>query len=119
MLTVGGATPMAAAIPLMSAPVRVTAATKQDLRLAVNVAQFNQLEFLINIYEGTDVACKIITGMQTETYDGWQDLGLFTATLDANSSERKTMTNPLAYILWQVTSSGNATFFITGVARQT
>ncbi len=110
---------MAAMIPLMSAPVQVTAATKQDLRLAVNVSQYNQLDLLLNVYQGTDVAVKILTGMQTDSEDGWQELGAFAATLDAGNSEKKSMTNPLAFIRWQVTSSGTATIFITGVARLT
>ena len=110
---------MGAIIPLMSAPVRVTAATKQELRLAVPVSQYNQLDFLLNIYEGTNVAVKIITGMQTQSEDGWQDLGSFSATLDATNSEKQSFSNPLAFIRWHVTSSGNATFLITGVARLT
>lgn len=110
---------MAAVIPLMSAPVRVTGNSTQDLRLAVNVSQFNQLEFLLNVYEGTDVAVKIITGMQSDTADGWQDLVSFTTTLDAGNSEKKSASNPLAFIRYQVTNAGTYTIFITGIARLT
>lgn len=105
-------------VPLMSAPVRLTATGKQELRLAANVSQYNQLDLVLNIYEGTDVVVRILTGMQTETEDGWQVLDTF-ATTSATFSTKKSFTNPLAFIRWEVTTGGNKTFLITGVARMT
>lgn len=109
---------MAAVIQLMSSPVRVTAATTQDLRLSTPVLQFNELQLLLQVFEGSSVAVTIITGTQTDTEDGWVTLDTFTSTTAPNST-MKTFTSPLPYIRWKVTSSGNATIMVSGVGRTT
>lgn len=107
---------MAAPIALMSSPVRVTTATTQDLRLSTDVLQFNELQLLLQVFEGTSVGVSIITGNQVDTEDGWVTLDSFASAV-APSSAMKTFTNPLRYIRWKVTSSGNATVLVSGVGR--
>jgi len=52
---------MAGILNLTNGPVRVTAAVKQDLRLAVDAESFDELDLALTVYEGTSVAAKIIT----------------------------------------------------------
>ena len=62
---------MAGLVQMMSAPVRIGVQNElQDLRLAVNVAQYDTLDLLLNVYEGSNVAIQIWTGMQVESDEG-------------------------------------------------
>ena len=101
---------------LTDKPVRVTAAQKQDLRLAVDVGAVDELDLLLTVHEGSSVSVKVITGMQLETDTGWVTLATFSA-LSATDSEKQNLVNLLRYIRWEVTSSGDATFMLSGMAR--
>jgi hypothetical protein len=112
---------MAGLVQMMSAPVRIGVQNElQDLRLAVNVAQYDTLDLLLNVYEGSNVAIQIWTGMQVESDEGWVLLGsAFPTVTTAPGSKLATFTNPLAFIRWKMTNTGNTTFMITGIGRQT
>ena len=102
---------------LTDKPVRVTSAQKQELRLAVDVGAVDEMDLLLTVHEGSSVSVKVITGMQIENGDvGWVDVASFTA-LSATQSEKKNLVNLLRYVRWEVTSSGNATFMLSGMAR--
>jgi hypothetical protein len=97
-------------------PVRVSAAQKQELRLAVDIGAVDELDVLLTVHEGSSVGVKVITGMQLESETGWVDVVAFTA-LSATQSEKKNLVNLLRYVRWEVTSSGDATFMLSGMAR--
>ena len=101
---------------LTDKPVRVTAAQKQNLRLAVDVGAVDEIDLLLTVHEGSSVSVKVITGMQLDDEVGWVDVASFSA-LSATQSEKKNLVNLLRYIRWEVTSSGNATFMLSGMAR--
>jgi hypothetical protein len=102
---------------LTDKPVRVTAAQTQDLRLAVDVGAVDELDVLLTVLEGTSVSVKLICGMALDDDSlGWVDLVSFSA-LNATQSEKKNVTGLLRYVRWEVTSSGNATFMLSGMAR--
>lgn len=100
-------------------PVRVTANVAQDLRLALEVGDFHELDVSYRLIEGnSSVSVKLETGMQTDSTDGWVDLGsAFTGT-GAPYATKQTITNPLRFIRWNCTNFGaNATFFIQIIGR--
>ena len=106
-------------IYLTEKPVRITAAGKQDLRLAVDVGNVDEADLLLVLYEGTDVDVKVTTGMQLDTDVGWVTLVTFTR-LSAVNSEKKHLVEMLRYIRWEITFGGastNATFMLSGIAR--
>ena len=112
------AIPMATIVKLTNGPVRVTAAGKQDLRLAVDLQAFDEVDFAFTVYEGSSVAGKIITSMNADDdVEGWVDAGAFAAT-SATGTDKENFKNLLRYVRWEITSSGNATFSITGMARR-
>ena len=103
-------------LALMEAPIRVTAADKQPLRLAVDVSAYGVVDLLLTVYEGSNVAVRVLTGTQTQTEDNWIALEGFPA-LNAGQSSQKTYSGFLKYARWEVTSSGNATFLVRGICR--
>jgi hypothetical protein len=103
-------------IVITDKPVRVTAATKQDLRLCFDASPFDYVQLELIVSEGTSVAVKMTTNMQNESENGWLDVAIFSpATAPSVSLQR--FANLLRYLRWEVTSSGNATFVIRGVGR--
>jgi len=106
-------------IYLTDKPVRIIAAAKQDLRLAVDVGNVDEIDLLLVLYEGTEVDVKVTTGMQLDTDVGWVTLVTFTR-LTAVNAEKKHLADMLRYIRWEVTfgsASTIATFMLSGIAR--
>ncbi len=112
---------MATVIMLTREPVRLTATGAQDLRLAPEVGDFHELDVSYRLLEGASGASlKLETGMSTDSTDGWVDLGsAFTGTA-APYATKQTITNPLRYVRWNVTTLGGGsavTFFIQLIGR--
>jgi hypothetical protein len=104
-------------IYLTDEPVRVTGPNvKQDLRLAIDVGAFDQLDLGLVVYEGTDVSLRILTGMQVESDLGWLTADTFALT-QQNGGDKMSVTGLLRYVRWELVSSGTATFMIAGIAR--
>src|SRR5262245_36556796 len=108
---------MADEIQITDKPVRVTAATKQDMRVCFDAAAYDEVDLCLYVTEGTSVAVKMITNMQNQVENGWVDVASFTATT-APAGTKQNFKNFLRYIRWEVTSAGNATFTIRGVGRR-
>ncbi len=109
---------MATIMNLTNGPVRVTAATKQDIRLSTDAHAFDEVDVALTVYEGTSVAAKLITSMNADDdVEGWVDAGSFSAT-SATGTNKLNVKNFLRYLRWEITSSGNATFAISGMARR-
>jgi len=112
---------MASVVYLTTEPVRVTAATVQSLRLALDVSAFDELDLILTVYEGTSVVCKIVTAMQNEDdVQGWLNANGASpfGSVSAGASGKANFQNFLKYVRWEVTSSGNATFMISGIGRR-
>jgi hypothetical protein len=108
---------MSMIVQLMSEPVSAAANEAQDLRLAGDVGGYDEIVLLLQVYVASvPVTVTIQTGMQTDSEDGWVDLGTF-ASHSAGDTEKKTFTGALRYIRWETDAA--ATFLITGVARRT
>ena len=98
---------------------------KQALSQALEVLDYDEGEFLAGVVglTGTSPSAtvEIITGMQTESEDGWQQAAVFTAMNSPNMWEKKTVKGLLKYIRWKVTVGGTsptATFVLSGVLRR-
>ncbi len=112
---------MATIFMLTKEPVRVTATGGQDLRLAQEVGDFHELDVSYRLLEGSGtVSLKLETGMQTDSTDGWVDLGsAFTGTA-APYATKQTITNPLRFVRWNLTNLGGGagvTFLIQIIGR--
>jgi len=108
---------MAHVVEVTDGPVRVTAASKQPLRLAVDVSGFDELDLNFVVFEGTNVASRIITSMDLDDDSiGWVIVDSFITT-SATGTSRRNFGGLLRYIRWEITSSGTAGFLISGVGR--
>ncbi len=114
-------------IGVASDPVRVSAVGAQDLRLALDVLDYDVLDLELRILrlEGTmspDVTIEIQTGMQTQSAIGWVTLDTFNRASARDTSELRHFGNPLRYIRWNVTAitgtNPAATFQIRGIGRR-
>lgn len=109
---------MADILFLTEKPVRNTIQnTLQELRLALPVDMYDELDLLLTMYEGTSVVIELWTGMQRETDEGWVLAGTF-ATTSAQGETKLNIKNFLAFLRWKVTTTGNATFLINGMGRR-
>src|SRR5262245_10988221 len=110
-------------IDFTKAAVRVTGATSQDLKDAIDVAPHDQLDALLSVVgvEGTGtITIEILTGMQKDTTNGWVSAGTFTAVIATNTHEKKQFTSLLRYVRWNVVNSSfnGVTFQIAGMLRR-
>ena len=107
-------------------PVRLTAPGKQRLDLSMDVSDYDLADILLQVLtlEGTgpNTVVRIITGMQTETEDGWVPAVTFTAVNASNAAEMKLDVHFLRYIRWEVTvltgASAVITFAVRGMLRR-
>jgi hypothetical protein len=117
---------MATPFTLTPQPIRVTAAIKQPIFLAVDISDYDacDLEAVYQI-EGTatNAALNLITGMQTDTDDGWITTSSnFTSISGTGQQVARVSVSSglLQFLRWDVSSLGGAsalTFFIRGIAR--
>ncbi len=115
---------MADVIKLTDEAVRIAAAganVNQDLRLALDVENYDELDLLLVVYEtnGSNIVVTILTGMSNESEAGWVTAGAFAGT-NAAGANKLNLTSFLRYIRYQLTTSGtfNASFAIDGMARR-
>jgi len=112
---------MADIVTVTQKPVRHSIAEKQNLRLAVDVSAYDELDLLLTVYEssgGGSITVKIITGMQIESDIGWIDVASFAATA-ANAANKQNFKNFLRYIRYElITGSTTTTFLVNGVGRK-
>lgn len=114
-------------VMITEVPIRVSATGAQDLRLAVDVLDVDDLDLELQVLRlegGTpSVTIELQTGMQTESSEGWVTVSAFTAVSTAPGSQKRNFTNLLRYVRWNVTAlSGSggpaATFLIHGMGRR-
>jgi hypothetical protein len=111
---------------LTDKPVRVTAAQKQDLRLALDVLDFDELDLMLHVQrlDGTSpsLSLSLETSMQNESEDGWLTAVTYTSVTSANTAEVKNITQFLRYLRWTATLGGSGspavTFTIQGMGRR-
>ena len=111
---------MADIVTVTQKPVRHSIAEKQNLRLAVDVSAYDELDLLLTVYESTggSITVKIITGMQIESDVGWVDVASFTATA-ANAANKGNFKNFLRFIRYELITAGTTTtFLVNGVGRK-
>ncbi len=114
---------MADVIALVPEPVRMTTSASgftQDLRLALDVSEYDELDLVLCVFEASvSLTVKIVTGMQCEGELGWVDVDTFAST-GASSAARKNFKNLLRYVRYVVTNGAGVTgsFTITGVGRR-
>ncbi len=108
---------MADIIHLTDKPIRNTGATTQELRLAVDVSAYDELDLLLTMYEGSSIQVEVLTGMQIETEEGWVSAGTF-STISAQGETKLNLKNFLRYVRWDQNTAGAATFMVNGIARR-
>ena len=97
----------------------------QPLHQAVEVSGMDQLNLLLFVLSvegaaGTGFQLELLTGMSTESEDGWVSMGIFSAVTMPNKSEKKDFSGPLKYVRWKVLSLGTftaVTFSLRGMGR--
>ncbi|MGZ5152773.1 MAG: hypothetical protein ACXWC5_22355 [Burkholderiales bacterium] len=116
---------MATEITLTPQPIRLTAAARQALYLAVDISPFDSLDLeAVCVFEGTatNAIVNIYTGMQLDTEDGWVLAGAVNS-LSGTGQQIARLNIPgalLRFVRWDISSLGGATaitFFIRGMAR--
>jgi hypothetical protein len=112
---------MADIVMVTQKPVRETGPNKkQDLRLAVDVSTWDELDLLLTCYENTGggtITVNLLTGMQMESETGWISAGAFPATA-ANAANKANFKNLLRYVRYELVGSTTATFLVNGVGRK-
>lgn len=117
---------MADGIVVTPLPVRATAAgTVQPLSQAIKVQDYDLGDIVCSILSligGGAVQISLITGMQTDSEDGWVEWITFTSQTTAPIPEKKRGEGPLKFIRWKVTalsgSSPVVVFYIDGLMRR-
>ncbi len=114
-------------VMITEVPIRVTATGAQDLRLAVDVLDVDELDLELQVLRlegsGPSVTIEIQTGMQIESSEGWVSVAAFTSVSTAPGSQKRNFPNLLRFVRWNVTAiSGSggpgATFLIHGMGRR-
>ena len=117
---------MTAEFNLTPQPILMTAGCKQLIQTALNVSRFDQADALLMTMsvEGTSsqsFTVRIITGMQTDTEDGWVVAGTFTASTVGNTPQKINVTGLLKYLRWEVVLNAGTnpvlTFTLCGMLR--
>ena len=111
----------------MSEPVKITAAAGQDVRLALLLGQFHEMDISLRCLEisGTGVTIVFETAKQNEvgpagTNDnGWVAMTSGSFTMTAAGTTLVHLTNPLKFVRYNITGIGGGacTLMIQGVAR--
>ena len=115
-------------IRLTAGPTRVTAATKQAAKDALDVTNYKEFDLFLVVYEiagaSPGVTVALTTSMQNVSDDAalWLPLGsAFTTVTTANTAEALSITSgSLRYIRWEASFTGttaSATFELSGIAR--
>lgn len=104
-------------VALMDRPIHTTDIDIQPLRVAVPVAGYAALDLELQVLEGTDVEVRVLTGMQTDSEEGWIEVDRFVPT-SAVRSVRKPFFPLLKYVRWEVLTATAATFYIQGMGRR-
>jgi hypothetical protein len=111
-------------VMLTQKPVRVTSAIPQDLRLAVDVSAYDELDLLLHVvgFAATSLVVAIETAMQNESQDAWRPVVAYSSVSSSNVAELKNVKNFLRYLRYNVTtlsgSTPNATFTLQGMGRR-
>jgi hypothetical protein len=112
---------------LTEVPIRVTATGAQELRLALDLLDLDELDLELQVLrlEGTtpSVTIELQTGMQIESTEGWVSVAAFNAVSTAPNAQKRNFVNLLRFVRWNVTTlSGSggpaATFLIHGLGRR-
>ncbi len=119
---------MADEFTLTPQPVRLTAATSQQLKDALDVSAYDRADVLLWVaaIEGTaspTATVRILTGMQVESENGWVVAGTFTAVTASNTALALAITGLLKYMRWELSVLGgtgpSVTFVVSGMLRDT
>ena len=111
-------------VALTRYPRRVTSTGADELRNALDVSDFDQLDLLLCVLafeSGTpDVTIAVETAMQTESDDAWVTLDTFTAVTSAPSYELITFSSLMRYVRFRIASidTAPATFTLAGMGRR-
>ena len=117
---------MPSIIHVTDKPIKVSADDTQELRLAVDVLEFDELDLMLHVQRleasgAVTLSVTLETSMQNESDDGWVTAASYTAVTSPNTAEVKNVTQFLRYLRWTLTLSGtspNATFTIQGMGRR-
>ena len=115
-------------IRLTNGPTRITVATKQAAKDALDVTAYKGFDLFLVVYEiaggSPGMTVNITTSMQNVSDDAalWLPLGsAFTTVTTANTAELLSITSgSLRYIRWEASFTGttaSATFELSGIAR--
>jgi len=115
--------PVADALYLTDGPVTVTGATKQELRLAVDVSHYDEVDLRLRDlgFGGTaSLDVRILTGMEKDDYNGYVVAATFSQVTQPNAPVKMNVTGLLKYLIWEVTDIGgaSATFDLAGMLRK-
>jgi hypothetical protein len=102
---------------LTEAPVRVTGAGKEALRLVHDVAPYSVLDLELQVFDGTNVELRLLTSMSNDSEEDWLEVDRFIPTT-APGAERKTFFPLLRYARWEVLSASAATFLLHGIGSR-
>jgi hypothetical protein len=111
-------------IALTGYPRRVTTADSDELRNALDVSEFDELDLLLHVLAfeaGTaDVTMAVDTAMQKESDDAWVTAATFTAVTSAPSYEVMNVSGLMRYARFRVHSidTAPASFTIMGMGRR-
>lgn len=117
---------MADEFTLTPQPIRAIANAKQALKDALDVSAYDIADvlLLISAVEGTNPTAiiRIITGMQTESEDGWVEAVASTA-VTTSGSQKIQAARLFKYIRWEVVSFGGTgtpvvVFTLSGMLRR-
>ncbi len=118
---------MPESVALTPEPVRISATgsnVKQDLRLALDVSSYDELDLLLTVYEntsGADIVVPVLTGMTSDSESSWVTAGTFSGTGGAGPAANKlNIKNFLRFIRYQLTTGSTFTtsFCIDGMGRR-
>jgi ABC-type oligopeptide transport system ATPase subunit len=111
-------------VALTRYPRRVTSSGPNELRNALDVSEFDQLDLLLSVLafeSGTaDVTIAVETAMQNQSEDAWVTLDTFSAVTAAPSHEVISFTGLMRYVRFRVVSidTAPATFTLAGMGRR-
>jgi hypothetical protein len=111
---------MADIVLITDGPVRHTSNDIQELRLAVDVSGYDELDLLLTVQDdiGTDISVRILTAMQMESEEGWTVVGSAFNTIGAGSSTKRNLSGFLKYVRYELVTNTTATFEVSGVGRR-
>jgi hypothetical protein len=109
---------MADLVLITDGPVRHTSNETQDLRLAVDVSGYDELDLQLMVQDASSsVTVRILTAMQMESDEGWVTVDSFSS-IAAGASTKKNFSGFLKYVRYELTSGATTTFEVSGVGRR-